>query len=99
MLRVPPREDLKGDREILEKRMEKMVEEYHEAYKKLFQGVLESNKPNVDFLYDCFECAKKQLWNCFPEISELSGNSILKMNEWAYNRMWLFTNNVDDILK
>lgn len=98
-LRVPARDDLKGGRNELEKRMERMVTEYHEAYKLLFQGLLEFDKPNVDFLYDCFECAKKQLWNNFPEISEFSGNSILRMNEWAYNRMWQFANNVDDILK
>lgn len=54
----------------------------------------EIKKQRRAFLYDCFDLTKKELWEFFPEISELSGTSILHMNFTAYWQMKDFSDHV-----
>jgi len=92
--RVPPRHDEEGNKRYLEERLEKIPPEYHDSYIETFNLMLELKETENELTYDCFEKTKKALWLSFPEISEFSGNSILHMNYYAYDRIWYF---VDDL--
>lgn len=81
---VPPRHDEEGNKRKLEKQLERLPSEYHESYTEVFYEGIEADKPNNDFLYDCFDYVKLSLWMAFPEIGELTGNSILRMNWEAF---------------
>jgi len=98
-LKVPARDDVEGYKQILEKQLQKIAPyQYEELSKKLMQ-IQELNNYDRNFLYDCFDVAKKMLWKCFPEMIDFSGNSILRMNDWAYTRMMQFTLNVFSIIE
>lgn len=94
--KVPPRHDEEGDKRFLEKRLEKIAPEDHALFIETFELMMELKEPENEFTYDCFEKTKKALWVSFPEISEFSGNSILHMNHYTYDRIWYF---VDDMYK
>ena len=96
---VPPRHDEEGNKQRLEKQLERLPPEYHESYTEVFYEGIEADKPNNDFLYDCFDYAKLLLWVAFPEISELTGNSILHMNWEACNCMRSFGYDLYDIIE
>jgi uncharacterized protein YdcH (DUF465 family) len=87
---VPPLHDEEGNKLKLEAKLKMLPTEYHDAYTEVFYEGLEADKHNNEFLYDCFESAKLSLWVAFPEIAELSGNSILLMNWQAFSRMKYF---------
>ena len=95
---VKTRHDEEGNKRKLKEQLKTIPPEYHEAYIVAVNEGIEADKPYRDFLYDCFECAKRALWVGFPEISELTGNSILHMNWQAYNRMWYFANDLYEIV-
>ena len=95
---VKPRNDEDGNKHKLEEQLKALPVEFHEAYIEAVNEGIEADKPYRDFLYDCFECAKRALWVGFPEISELTGNSILHMNWQVYNRMWYFANDLYEIV-
>ena len=93
---VPPRHDEEAKKQFLQKRLEKIPPEYHDSYIETFNLMLELKETENELTYDCFEKTKKALWLSFPEISEFSGNSILHMNYYAYDRIRYF---VDDLYK
>lgn len=88
--KVPPRHDEEGKKLLLEKRLGKIPPEYHALFIETFNMMMEVKELENEFTYDCFEKTKKALWVSFPEISEFSGNSILHMNHYAYDRIWYF---------
>jgi hypothetical protein len=96
---VPPRNDEEGNRRKLEKQLKTIPPEYHESYTEVFYEGIEVDKPYNEFLYDCFDRAKLSLWVAFPEISELTGNSILHMNWQAYDCMRSFGYDLYEIIE
>jgi len=94
--KVPLRHDEEGKKRFLEMRLEKIPTEYHAEATEALSLALEMKEEENEFTYDCFEKTKKALWLSFPEISELSGNSILHMNRYSYDKICGF---VDDMYK
>jgi len=92
--KVAPRHDEEWKKRFLEKRLEKIPPEYHAGVIEALSPAFEMKAEEIELTYDCFEKTKKALWVSFPEISEFSGNSILHMNYYAYDRIWYF---VDDL--
>lgn len=95
---VPPRYDVEGDKRKLAKKLEKVDPAYHAVYIETNQEMQDLLRIQNEFVYDCFDKAKKALWISFPEISELTGNSILYMNVTAFERMWYFMIDLYDIM-
>ena len=94
--KVPPRHDEEWKKRLLEKRLEKISPEYHAEVIEALSPAFELKTMEIELTHDCFEKTKKALWVSFPEISEFSGNSILHMNYYAYDRIWYF---IDDMYK
>lgn len=94
--KVAPREEHElnyRDKNVLEYLLS-IPEGERELYVNAYQKNQEVKKLRREFLYDCFELTKKELWIFFPEISELSGTSILHMNFSAYWQMKDFSDHV-----
>ena|ERR1035437_5016655 len=96
--KVAPRHDEEGNKRLLEKRLEKIALADHALFIETFNMITELKEQGNQFTYDCFEKAKKALWLSFPEISEFSGNSILHMNHYAFDRIWYFAYDVEQIV-
>ena len=94
--KVAPRHDEEWKKRLLEKRLEKISPEYHAEVIEALSPAFELKTMEIELTHDCFEKTKKALWVSFPEISEFSGNSILHMNYYAYDRIWYF---IDDVYK
>jgi len=94
--KVPPRHDEEGDKRFWGKHLAKIPPEYHAEVIEALKPAMEMKDVENEFTYDCFEKTKKALWVSFPEISEFSGNSILHMNHYTFDRIWYF---VDDVYK
>ena len=92
--RVPPRHDEEAKKQFLQKRLAKIPPEYHAEVTEALAPALEMMDDVSELTHDCFEKTKKALWLSFPEISEFTGNSILHMNHYTYDRIWYF---VDDL--
>jgi len=92
--KVPPRHDEEGKKRFWENHLAKIPQEYHAEVMEALKPAIEMKEEENEFTYDCFEKTKKALWLSFPEISEFTGNSILHMNHYTYDRIWYF---VDDL--
>jgi hypothetical protein len=57
-----------------------------------------ANNNENEFLYTCFEIAKKKLWICFPGMSEFSGNSLIYMNRWTYDCTQKFVEQTKELI-
>jgi len=98
-LKVPPLYDEERDKRLLEKKLAKIDVQYHAQVTETFKLLLELKEEGNLFRYECFEKTKKALWLSFPEISEFTGNSILHMNYYAYDRIWYMVNDLEHIIE
>ena len=78
----------KEQREHLEYLLGVCPPENHDEIREMCAKSNEEDAPHEEFLFKCHAKAKEMLVQYFPEIPELSGNSIRKIDNMSHTEMW-----------